>query len=419
MHLWIINPYAITPNMAGMTRHYSLARVLKQYGIDVTIITSDVHYLTRRSARSYGAAPYHFEEIEGVSFLWIDVPGYTLNSWGRVKSMLAFAARVYRKAWAVSMDEPDVVLASSPHMFGAWAAARLARVYEVPFILEVRDLWPESLVQIGGYVPGHPAVRLLEYLERYLYRKADAIVTLLPGASDHFIEKGAQPDQIHWIPNGVDLNLIDQPVFPHQPGPFTVMYAGAHGIANALDAVLDAAALLAQEAPDLDVQFRLIGDGVEKCRLAQRVEDERLYNVQLEPPVPKAAIYKKLSAADAFIVNMKRSSLYRHGISFNKLFDYMAVARPVVFASNAPNNPIAEADAGVTVEADNPRSLADGVRQLARMSAQERWQMGLRGRRYVEQGYNMTVLGQRLKTVLEAATGSKIAVEKSVPGDAA
>jgi glycosyltransferase involved in cell wall biosynthesis len=264
-----------------------------------------------------------------------------------------------------------------------------------------------------GMRPHHPAVVGFGVIERYLYRNADRIVTLLPNASDYIVSRGARSSDITWIPNGVDLQLLTLPQALPSHAVFTVLYAGSHGLSDALDSVLDAAAILNAEATGRFC-FRLIGDGPHKRDLRRRVEREGISNVVFDDPIPRQHIFSTLQNADAFILTAKKTDLYRYGISPNKLHEYMAAARPTIFAGNSHNNPIAEADAGITVAPEDPRAIARAVSALAAMSSDQRFSMGLRARRYVEEHHNFTTLANRLEQVLLSALPEQVRHETSV-----
>jgi glycosyltransferase involved in cell wall biosynthesis len=405
VRVWIVNHYAIPPMRAGGTRHYSLACALVKRGHQVTIIASSFEHYTHQETRLAPGDLYKVEVIDGITFVWLRTPSYSGNTFARMWNMLVFAWRVYIRQGIGDLPKPDLIWGSSPHLFGALAAERVAARLKVPFVLEVRDLWPQSLIDLGNVSARHPVARGLLMIERYLYRRAKQIISLLQGAPDHMVAKGACRDKIAWIPNGVDVSLFPETApLPHNPV-FIVMYAGAHGLANALDPILDAAGILQREGYSDRVRFRLIGDGPAKAGLCERAAAEGTELVQFENPVPKVSIFETLSQADAFVVSMKASALYQWGISLNKVFDYLACGRPIIFAGDSPYNQVAAAEAGITVPPENGRAIAEAVKQLLTQSMAEREAMGARGRRHVEEFYSMDVLGDRLERVLGAALG--------------
>jgi glycosyltransferase involved in cell wall biosynthesis len=193
-------------------------------------------------------------------------------------------------------------------------------------------------------------------------------------------------------------------VEPPEADPFTVMYAGAHGLANGLDTVLDAARRLSDgvAAP----RFVFVGEGPLRDGLMQRAKREGIANVEFRPPVPKNCVHRTLADAHAFVLPLKRGKVFEHGISPNKLFDYMAAARPVILSVDTPNNPVAEARAGETVAPEDAEGLAAAVNRLQSMPASERRAMGARAREYVVAHHDLAALAPRLEAALSAVCGS-------------
>ena len=412
MRVWLVNHYALPPSEPGGTRHYTLARELIRSGHDVTVIASSFNHATGMQMSCAHGKLRTFEKFGEVPFLLFRVPAYRGNM-ARLWNMFVFAFEVWLGLGTKAMRKPDIVIGSSLTLLAAFAAERLARRLCVPFVLEIRDLWPQTLVDMG-MPPRHPAVVGFGMIERYLYRNADKIVTLLPNASEYMVPRGARSNDITWIPNGVDVELVPSPqvLTPHDV--FTVMYAGSHGLSDALDSVLDAAGILNTEAPGRFC-FRFVGDGPNKPELRRRVETENIANVVFDEPVPRQQVFSTLQDADAFIITAKKTDLYRYGISPNKLHEYMAAARPTIFAGNSHNNPIAEAAAGITVAPEDPRAIATAVKTLAAMSDDERWNMGLRARRYIEEHHDFTGLARRLERVLQDALAPPEEVQNETP----
>jgi glycosyltransferase involved in cell wall biosynthesis len=400
MNIWIVHHNALPPTQAGGTRHYALAKELLRRGHKVTIWASSFNHWTKEE-RLASRETHKLEVIDGVPFEWIRTPHYRGNSPARVWNMLAFSYRLWQLGRGLGLAKPDVILGSSPPPFAALAAERLTRHFRVPFVLEIRDLWPQTLIDLGSIPPSHPFIVLLDKIERHLYRKASAIVTLLPGAARYMAAKGADPSRVVWIPNGIDLELVPTPSPPQPKEPFTVMYAGAHGLANGLELALEAAHLLEKQGWGKRVRFRFVGNGPEKPNLIRRARELELGNVSFEDPVPKGEVYRLLSQADAFLLILKDSPLFRWGVSPNKLFDFLASARPVLFCVGSPFNPVADANAGMSVPPGDARALTEAVKHLALLSPEERWAMGLRGREYVEQHHAFSRLADKLEGVLQ------------------
>lgn len=402
----MINQYAVAPSQAGGTRHYDFARELISRGHKVTIIASSFHYISQTESAGTAKGNWKREEVDGVEFVWLPVPAYSGNGARRIVNLLYFALAVCWWSPFKSRSQPDVVIGSSPSPFAALAAERLARRHGVPFILEIRDLWPQSLVDVGRISKLHPFVLALSMLERYLYRHADHIVTLLPDAREDMVKRGANPDTICWLPNGVRLSA---PIAPAKSGEnnkdLVALYAGAHGRANALDTIIDAARLLRQHGAR--IRIVLLGDGPEKKRLKLRAKSENVTNIEFRDSVPKSEMFNVMAHADAFIFTLVAAEVFSHGVSANKLFGYMAGARPVIFACGASNNPVAEADCGITVPPEDSGALARSLMQLAALPSSERAAMGQRGRAYVERQHNVEILGKSLEQLLVAILSMK------------
>lgn len=414
MRAWIVNQYALPPSQSGGTRHYSLARALRSQGIVAEVFCSSRNYLSGARISEAGTT-----RCDGVDFTFLETGGSSVvgRRSSRFAAMMGFR-RSFRQAARRRADAPDIIIGSSPSLIGAEGALEEARRRTVPFVLEVRDLWPLTLVEVGGYPSWHPAVLLFGWLERRLYRQADHIVTLLPNAAEHIAARCSRRGPVTWIPNGIDLRLVGDPArapgrsapWP-EDGAFVLMYAGAHGPANALDAVLDTMAVLERRHPG---RFRLVlvGDGHEKARLRQRAEREALPIVFLDP-VPKAEVYRLLARADALVMNIPAIGLYQAGTSPNKLFDYLAAGRPVLAGTSGADDLVARAGGGISVAGNDPGALAGAAERLAALSPAERDAMGARARAFVEANHDIERLAERYADVLRSLVPERAPVRAS------
>ncbi|NPA71386.1 MAG: glycosyltransferase family 4 protein [Gammaproteobacteria bacterium] len=409
MKICIVNHYAITPKQAGGTRHHTFAKELVKRGHKVTIVASSFEHYTRKEVHLRAGETYKYENIEGVDYIWLRTPGYQGNTIFRLFNMLSFSYKVRFYLPKLCSYVPEVIIGSSPHPFSSLAAERLAAFWGVPFVFEVRDLWPQTLVDLGNLSPHHPLVILLSLIEKYLYLRADHVITLLPGAADYINQKTSRKVPVSWIPNGIDLSMVPPPKPPVNSEKFSLVYAGSHGLANQLSILLEVARILQEQQPKTQIFFRLFGDGPEKPLLKKRAREFGLTNLVFEDPVPKEELYKKLQEADGFIAILKDSPLYKWGISMNKLLDYMAAARPIVLGVGASlvYNPVEEARAGFTVPSNDAKAIAQAVVRLAQMPVKERWEMGLRARRYIEKHYRIEYLVDKLEEVMVSLRGSE------------
>ena len=206
-NIWILNHYAQEPSGSGGTRHFHLAENLVNHGWCSIIIAASVDHSTGRQRLGKGIDK-KLEKINDISFLWIKTPKYSGNGIGRILNMLVFTFRVILPSTTKNLNKPDVVMGSSVHLFTALAAALIANRFRVPFIFEVRDLWPQTLIDMGRIREGSFIVWILRWIEKWLYRQAERIIVLLPYAWKYIVPLGFSKEKIIWIPNGVNLETF-------------------------------------------------------------------------------------------------------------------------------------------------------------------------------------------------------------------
>lgn len=398
-NVWILNHYAQEPGGAGGTRHYHLAKNLSSYGWNASIVAASVEHQSGRQRLSVGEKS-RLDHYNDIPFLWLKTSEYQGNGTARMRNMLEYTLGVLKPGALSALAKPDVIIGSSVHPFAAAAGAILGWRYKVPFIFEVRDLWPQTLIDMGRLRDKSLTARALRLLEKWLYKKARRIVVLLPKASEYIAPMGIDTKKVVWIPNGVDLE--DFPTPPEKPASqaFTVMYFGAHGPANGLDNVLRAQQLLEADAVTAHVRLRIIGSGPCKSDLIALAQQLGLQHVTFEDPVPKRQIPVLAADADAFVFNLIDAPVFKFGISSNKLYDFMAGSRPILFCCEAGNNPVRDAGAGITVRPGDPQALAAATREVMAMSREERLVMGEAGRRYVETQHGFDKLAGTLAECL-------------------
>ena len=410
MNILLINHYAGSPRDGMEYRPYYLAREWVRAGHRVQIVAASYsHVRSRQPALPTSGAAFD-ELLDGIAYRWLPTAAYTGNGVGRVRNIWAFLSRLWRdSARLVDEFRPDVVIASSTYPMDIWVARRIARKARAKLVCEVHDLWPASPIELSGMSPRHPFILLCQKAENDAYRDADVVVSMLPKVAEHMRSHGLDLRKLHIVPNGIALDEWQGDPIPLAPelaaqltalkaaGRTIVGYAGSHGLPNALDVLLDAAALLRDGA----VSFVLVGDGHEKARLAQRVRDEGLANVLMLAPIPKAQIPALLAAFDIAYIGWQRVPIYRFGIAPNKLMDYMMAGRAVLHSVEAGNDPVAEAGCGLTVVPESPAAVAEGLVALAARTAEERAAMGARGRAFVIAQHSYRVLAQRFLDAVE------------------
>lgn len=404
LRILLINHYAGSVHHGMEFRPYYLAREWLRAGHQVRILAASVSHL-RLLNPAAGSGPV-WESIDGIEYVWYPTPAYDGNGVRRVANMMSFVWQLYRASKLIAREfQPDVVIASSTYPMDIWPARRIALAAGARLIFEVHDLWPLTPMELGGMSKLHPFILLLQQAEDYAYRHSDAVVSLLPAAIDHMTSRGLPSGKFNYIPNGVNPDEWDVDAeLPESAarmlrqvqakGRPIMGYAGGHGLSNALDSLLDAAALLQGVA-----EIVMIGNGPERERLAQRVTSEGLENVTMMPALAKRCIPAFLRMVDIAYMGMKSESIYRFGISPNKLVDYMMAGRPIVLAAEAGNDPVGEAGCGLTVKPDDPAAICAAVHMLLGKSQGERDELGANGRRFVLGHRTYRVLAERFLRV--------------------
>lgn len=395
MHILLIHQAFAALNEAGGTRHHELALFLASRGHQVTVIASPVSYLTGAAspASSASSAEGRVRILRACTYQALHKSFF--------HRLLAFFSFMFSSFWlGLQVKGVDVVWGTSPPIFQGLTAWALARLKGAKLLFEVRDLWPDFAVAVG--VLKNPLlIRLSLWLEAFLYRHADQMMVNSPAYVAHVLARGAK--RVELLPNGADpamFNPLDLgQAFRAQyklQNCFVTLYAGAHGLSNDLEIALQAAALL-QDLPSL--RLVLLGDGKEKPNLQARAQALGLKNVLFLPPAPKTEMAQALAAADACLAILKPLPEYRTTYP-NKVFDYMAAGRPIALAIDGVIREVVEkAGCGLFAQPGSPQALAQTLRSLAQNPTQS-LEMGLAGRRYLEEHFDRQKLACRLEQAL-------------------
>lgn len=400
-HVWIVSQYASCPaDKGGLTRHYSLAQHLASYGWKATIIAASTQHPSGLQ-RFTSDNKIITEEIGGVQFVWVRAPNYHGNGVDRIRNMLSFSWRSSSLASFHGIDKPDVIIGSSPHLGAACSAAILSSRLKVPFLFEVRDLWPQALIDMGRLSERSFVSLILKRIERFLYERSKRIIILWPHIDKYINEIGLDGRKAVWISNGVDMANYPKPLMPSKSDDFTLMYLGAHGGANALENVIYAMDLVQNKYAASHIKLRMIGEGPDKPRLKQLAKELKLTNIIFEDAVAKSLVPSLAAEADAFLFNLIAAPMFRYGISPNKLFDYMASARPIIFSCNGSNNLVEEAKCGLSVPPGDPTKLSEAIIQLSKMTQSDRQQMGANAYSMMLEQYDYVILSKKMAGILD------------------
>ncbi len=400
MHILLIHQAFSALDEAGGTRHIEMARTLVKYGHQITVIASPVSYLTGQSHP--GKMHWYEKQVPEAGITIYRTYTYKALHRNFIHRVFSFISFMFSSFWVgQGVKKVDVVWGTSPSIFQGWTAWMLARLKRARFLFEVRDLWPAFAIAVG--VLRNPLlIKMSLWLEKFLYTHADRLIVNSPGFMNHISQRGGK--DIRLVPNGADPAMFDPDSDGGKlrrqhswEGKFIVMYAGAHGISNDLDLVLQAANILQNQS---EIHFVFVGDGKEKSNLIALAAQMKLDNVQFLPPVPKTEMAEYLAAADGCIAILKPLEMYKTTYP-NKVFDYMAAGRPVFLVIDGVSRQVVEdASAGLFSQPGDPQALADVVRRLAADPAVAR-SMGAAGRKYIETHLSREKITGQMLSILE------------------
>lgn len=402
-NIWIINQYASTPDYGFAGRHYYLGKEFSKTGYTVYLVASANHHLLRNKPKI--SQDFLFEKVsDGFSIVWCKMPEYKeAHSKKRALGWFLFSWKI-RKLVHVIPEKPDVVICSSPSLLSFLGAKKIADTFKSRLVFEVRDIWPLTLIDIGGYKKSNPFIKALQWIEKKAYRDSDHVVSNLKNAIKHMNKYGLSDGKFSWIPNGFSFDeskknypLNNETLSQIPADKFVVGYTGTVGVANALDTLIDAAEILNWQG---DINFVIIGDGKEKKYLESLVKSRKLSNVLLLDSIPKIEIQSALHEFDVCYIGWLNDELYDFGIGANKIPEYFYSSKPIIHAYSGACDPVKEVGAGVTVPAGDPSSLALAILDLYQMPSSERKKMGINGHKAAVEQYEYSMLAKRYVHVL-------------------
>lgn len=401
MHILLIHQAFVSPKQAGGTRHFEFARCCLRCGLRFTIVASNVSYIDgkRNTADNRMVT---VENAEGVGVL----KAYTYAALHKsfVWRIISFFSFMVTSVIAgLRAKNVDLVMGTSPPIFQAVSAWLVAKLKGKPFLLEVRDLWPEFAIDMG--VLKNPVlIWLSRMLERFLYNQATHLMVNSPAYRDYLMEKGIHPKKVTLIPNGVDPDMFTPTAMGNGfrksfnlDGKFVITYAGALGMANDIPTILQAAERLKKNP---GIHFLLVGDGKERPKLETAAKTMGLENVTFTGPQPKSEMPHVLAASNACLATLMDIPMFKTTYP-NKVFDYMAAGRPTLLAIDGVIREVVEAaDGGIFVPPGNAAALADAVARLCEEPEQAR-SMGMSARRFVAAHFNRNTQARQFIDLVE------------------
>ena len=401
MRILFLSHYFPPEINAPATRTFEYCKQWVEHGHEVTVISCTPHHPMGKVYPGYKNKFYQVEEKDGIKAIKVLTyvtakSGFLKRTWNYVFYMLMviFIAPFIAKA--------DVVISTSPQFFNGLAGYFVSRIKRCPWVLEIRDLWPESILAVGA-IKNKSAIKLLEWLEKFVYRKADHIIPVTFAFKRHIEKHGGDANKITVIRNGVSFDLFKLQQRNNEfacsvgvDGKFVVSYVGTHGLAHGLSVILDAAEKLKHKP---EIIFLMIGDGAEKKKLLEEKSRRQLDNVIMLDQQPKQEMPNIWSISDVSLVLLKKQNLFLTVIP-SKIFETMAMKKPIVLGVRGESQAlIEEGNAGICIEPENVDELVTAVVKLYE-DADAYHQYAENGYVYVQQHFDRKKLANQYETIL-------------------
>ncbi|GAA0076889.1 O-antigen biosynthesis protein WlbE [Clostridium sp. CTA-5] len=406
MNILLINHYAGSDYHGMEFRPYYMGREWVNMGHNVTIVGADFSHLRKKNP----TVQNDFEEeiIDGITYVWVKTPEYKGNGLGRVKNIATFMYKLrmnYKKL--ADKYKPDAVIASSTYPLDIYPAHRIAKRSNGKVFFEIHDLWPLTPMEIGGYSEKNPAIVMLQKAEDFAFKNSDKIISILPNADKHIRERGFSTENYVNVPNGIIISdekknppmesSIERLQELKKQGYFLIGYTGNHSPANSLDTMLDAA----KRTKDEKIKYILVGNGNIKDELIKYAKSNNITNVEFLDPVLKDNMENVLKLLDICYIGLRKEKLFMYGVSPNKLFDYMLAARPIIYSIEASNDPVTDANCGISVPAEDSDAVVEAVLKIKNLSDEEKVAMGNNGHKYVLENHTYHGLAEKFLNALK------------------
>lgn len=398
-NIWIINQYAGSPYHGMNYRSYYLAKEFVKKGYSVKIFAGSYSHLFIKLPDVNKM--FTNQNIDGINYIWVKTPKYsTSKSIKRVFNMLVFMFKLFFYN-IFKVQKPDVIIISSLSLFPVINAYIWSKIFKIEFIFEIRDIWPETFVQLANASRWHPFVVFLSFFEKFGYKKAKYIVSLLDNSKEFMQSRGMQEQKFRYIPNGVVLKdeEVSQKFRDLVPkDKFIVGYVGTIGIANALEYLLESAKLLVEEK---DIYFVIVGDGGEKETLKHYVKMHQMDNIKFISAIKKDDVASMLSLFDVCYIGWHDREIYKFGISANKIFDYMNASKPILHSIGIKDELVSRSNSGIRVDAQSPSQIKSAILRFKNMSKDELKKMGENSKKYVKENHSYENLASKYIKLFE------------------
>jgi len=395
LNIWIFNHYAQCPNMPGGTRHFDLGKELVKRGHNVTIFAAGYHYNLLKDIVVYNNKGFKIELIDGVRFVWVKTYPYKKNNLKRMINITSYAWKLNKILPNLRIEKPDIIIGSTVHPFAPLIASKFAMKFKVPFIFEIRDLWPQTFIDMGVWDKKSIRSKVFKYIEKITVERSDKIIVLSPNTIDYIIKEYNFPkEKILLLPNGVDERFF-MPISQEYRKKINITYVGGIDKVHGLEFLID----LAQYLRDESVEFEIYGDGKEKDNLLKLVKEKKINNIKFKGSISKAEVPMVLYKANLLFLS---TSKVMYG-SENKLYEYMASGKPLVVATYGKHNdPTKYVDCGVSLERTDPKGSAIKLMEFIKNYKEKFCELGKNGQNYALLNNKISLLALKLENFLES-----------------
>lgn len=404
MNIWIFNHHAQGPESPGGTRHYDLAKQLISYGHNVIIFAAGFHYTLLKEMVDYDEDGKKIEDKSSVKFVWVRTYPYQRNNIKRMINIISYAWKLNFLIPKLELDKPDIIIGTTVHPFAAFIGHRFAKKYKVPFVFEIRDLWPQSFIDMGLWKKDGLISKVFKALEKYTVKRSDAIISLSPMTEKYLKDEYGYEKNIY-IPNSVDLDYANQNrsltdmnnTFLQlqklkDNGKKLFMFTGALVKSNSINIFVETAKKLSLK----DIQIVLVGKGQERSKYEQISKDELITNISFLDPVDKKLVPKLLDYADVLLLIQGN---VQWGSS-NKLYDYLAARKPIITSLYVKHNDMVEdIECGYSSNYNDSDDMVKNIEKIYNLSDHEKEKMGEKAYIYVSQNHDIKPMAKKLENL--------------------
>jgi len=398
MKIWIFNHYAQPSMYPGGTRHFDFAKSLNKLGCKVTIFSSSFHYTLLKELLPKLKLSLH-KKYDDVDFVLLRTVGYKRNGFFRFMNILSYPISLALHLITSKFEKPDFIIGSTVHPFAGLIGCLVSKVLNVPHVFEIRDLWPETFVDMNVWDKNSFISRFFYSIEAFTVKNSSLYIALSPLTIDYLVNKfDIEPSKVLVLPNGVNESFCmnnDSLVSSDLSDEITIKYVGGLDSVHGLDFLLEIANFLPE-----NYRITLIGDGKDKKRLMARAQSLNLTNVTFLPPVPKRDVPNIIQSSD--LLFLSTADVF-YG-SENKLYEYMSAAKPIIVASNAShNNPVIDLGCGVALDRNDASGSSVKLQSYVTDNFDDFKAIGSRGYDYVINNRTTSILSKKLFDFLQGA----------------